>query len=179
MMAVAAVGSGAANGQDVRLELAAPVPFLRVLGTGLSRIRIHNATDRPLEGGPPQDWDAGLPLTFVGQWFTDKPALQMGQFETTLRLPDRIPPGGSVEITVPLRPVRPGRHLLCFGLIRSSRDGKAYGQVGSPLCLPVGVAGGSALANHRPELLKGLLGFHWLVIVGGALIAAAVAGRRR
>jgi len=157
---------------SVRLHLAGPVPYFRVLGDSLVRIRIENRQTGPLEGGSTADWDHGLPLAFAGAWFADAPASVVAQFEATVRLPAPVPGGADGEIDLPIRPVRPGRRWLCFGVVRSSRDGAAYATLTEPFCVPVQIASGSFLENRRPELLTAVVITHWIALVASA--AAAV-----
>jgi hypothetical protein len=164
---------------SVRLQLAGPVPYLRVLGDSLVRIRLENRQTGPLEGGSTADWDHGRPLAFAGAWFADGPASVVAPFEVTVRLPAPVPAGTVGEIELPIRPVRPGRRWLCFGVVRSSRDGSAYATLTEPFCVPVQIAAGSFLENHRPELLRAVVAAHWIALVAFAAAAGWSSRTRR
>jgi len=174
-----AAAVGAQPSDSVRLRLGGPIPFLRVLGGSLVRLRIENGQARALEGGSTADWDGGRPLAFAGAWFAREPAADLAQFEVTVRLSTPVPPGAVQEIDLPLRPVRPGPQWLCFGLVRSSRDGSAYGPLTRPVCEPVEIAPGSFLDNHRSDLLNVIVGAHWTALVACVLGALWMARARR
>lgn len=157
---------------EVRVEFPGGAPRLQVLRNASILVRIVNDAPVPLPGGDAQDFARGASVVFVGHWFADDEPKQLGTFEGMKYVGRTLAPGEAVEVTLNIRPNRPGRQYLGAGLFRASQAQHDNGPVGRIATAPVEVAGGSALDNYRPAFLTGLVGAH---ILGFAVVAAWLA----
>lgn len=123
-------------------------------------IRVINNGHEVLPGGSADDFNGGKPVVFLGAWFANERPQALGTFQHTLRIEEPIPLGRSADVNLEIKPSRPGNQYLSFGLFRAAISGKGNGPVGEVTSLPVNVARGSWIDNHRPLFLDSLIAAH-------------------
>ncbi len=82
-----------------------------------------------------------------------------------MRLPAPLPPGSSTEVTIELKPLNAGRQYVAFGLLYSQVNRRNKRPIGEVIALPVTVAPGTWVDNHRVLLLRSLVAIHTLGFV--------------
>jgi len=150
---------------------------LRILRRSYVTIRITNHSQETLPGCTPEDFARGQPTLFLGAWFAPEPAVNLGTFEVTRQLTTPLLPGEFKDVTLDVRPGSVGRWFLSLGLLRTSKQGEGYGQVGQTLAIPVDVQSGVWHENHRGSVLRALVVLH-LVAFLAALAFLALRMRR-
>jgi hypothetical protein len=165
-------GTSGAPRLDVGAALVGETPDLRVMRRAHLLVRVTNRSAETLPGCSAAEFAHGQPSAYLGAWFADLPPATLGTFEITHQLSAPLAPGESVDVSLEVRPGEPGRRFLAFGLLRTSRQGSDYGQVGHVTSVPVEVAAGSWHENHRVAALRALVLLHLAVFVGAIVLLA-------